>query len=65
MREAIEEGIVPQRAGKFRMSPFLSVTLTLGLGTTMEPTVCQAPMLHARQYYAVCREIQGTISPDV
>lgn len=36
--------------------------LTLGLGTTMEPTVCQAPMLHARQYYAVCREIQGTCS---
>jgi len=27
----------------------------------MEPTVYQAPMLHAWQYYAVCREIQGTI----
>lgn len=30
----------------------------------MEPTVYQAPMLHALQYYAVCREIQGTNIPS-
>ena len=28
----------------------------------MEPTVCQAPMLHARLYRATSREIQGTFS---
>jgi len=27
----------------------------------MEPTVCQAPILHRRQYRATSREIQGTV----